>query len=271
VAKLEESVCKAFFRSDRFRVFCAFRGSWPCSKTTDTTTKGTKYTKIVCGSKCRDDRVGLAYFSAAVASRAEGCCERTAFTLRFHVKPQDAVTSAVLLFELTEMDFQMHRHILSAISLVSLCCTSLTADDYLLRLETRGFRDLPQNEKPPAQQILESIEIVARINQPFYSNSTIGSAKISIKGLVEKLKDGRFRAQIQYRRSSDSGESITGPNGLRIPITTSTNINTTTIIEIQKPAELGNEDGITRTRDGTELKTKTQSVLSLVKFDPAND
>ena len=165
----------------------------------------------------------------------------------------------------------MFRHSLTAISCFLFFCTSLTADDYLLRLETTGFRDRPQNEKLPAQEILESIEIVARINQPFYGNSTIGSAKISINGMVEQLNDGRFRAQIRYRRSTDSGESIKGPNGLQIPITKSTNINTTAIVELQKPAELGKDDGINRTQDGTELKTKTRSVLSLVKFDPAKD
>ncbi|MEZ6137252.1 MAG: hypothetical protein R3C53_20375 [Pirellulaceae bacterium] len=165
----------------------------------------------------------------------------------------------------------MYRHSLTAISFVLLFCTSLTADDYLLRLETTGFRDRPANEKLPAQEILESIEIVIRINQPFYGKSTIGSAKISINGMVEQLNDGRFRAQIRYRRSTDSGESIKGPNGLQIPITKSTNINTTAIIELQTPAELGKNDAINRTQDGTELKTKTRSVLSLAKFDPAKD
>lgn len=165
----------------------------------------------------------------------------------------------------------MFRHSLTAISCIFFLCTSLSADDYLLRLETTGFRDRPQNEKLPAQEILESIEIVARINQPFYGNSTIGLSKISINGMVEQLNDGRFRAQIRYRRSMDSGESIKGPNGLQIPITKSTNINTTAIVELQKPAELGKDDLIKRNQDGTALKTKTQSGLSLVKFDPAKD
>lgn len=162
-------------------------------------------------------------------------------------------------------------HSLIAISCFFFLCTSLTADDYLLRLETTGFRDRPQSEKLPAQEILESIEIVARINQPFYGNCTIGSAKISIKGMVEQLNNGRFRAQIRYRRSTDSGESIKGPNGVQIPVTKSTNINTTVIVELQKPAELGKDDAIKYTEDGKELKTKTRSVLSLVKFDPVKD
>ena len=165
----------------------------------------------------------------------------------------------------------MLRFCLAAISIILLACTCVKADDYLLRLETTGFRDRPQHENQPTQEILESIEIVARVSQPFYGNSTIGSARISINGILEQLKDGRFRVQIRYRKSTDSGESIPGPNGLKIPITKSTNINTTAIVELQKTAELGKDDGITRTQDGTELETKTRSVLSLVKFDPARN
>lgn len=53
VAAIErgEEALKAFFRSDRFRVFCAFRGFGPCAKTIGLTTT---YSNIDWGSKCRD-------------------------------------------------------------------------------------------------------------------------------------------------------------------------------------------------------------------------
>lgn len=165
----------------------------------------------------------------------------------------------------------MLRRCLTAISMILLACTCVRADDYLLRLETTGFRDRPQNEKQTTQEILESIEIVARANQRFYGNSTIGSARISINGILEQLNDGRFRVQIRYRKTTDSGISMPGPNGLQIPITFSTRIDTTAIVELQKTAELGKDDRIKRIQDGTELKTETRSVLSLVTFDPARN
>ena len=163
----------------------------------------------------------------------------------------------------------MFRLSLLPIAFVLLLCFSLSADDFLLRLDTMGFRDKTQNDELRGETILESIEVVVRVNQPFYCRSTIGAAKISFSGLLEQLNDGKFRTHIRYHRSIESGESIKGPNGLPIPITKSTNINTAAIIEVQKTAELGKEDTIIHTRDGTELKTKTTSILSLTRFDPS--
>ena len=151
-----------------------------------------------------------------------------------------------------------------------LACTCARADDHLLRLETIGFRDSPVQEQQPADKTLESIETVARIGQPFYANCSAGPTRLSIYGVLEQLSDGRFRVQIRYRRSVDSGQSIPGPNGTQIPITKSTNIETTAIVELQKPAELGKDNSIHRDQAGTELRTRTRSLLSLTRFSPAS-
>ena len=161
----------------------------------------------------------------------------------------------------------MLRTCLSTISLVWLLCTCAHAEDYLLRLETSGFRDASQQENLPPEKTLESIEVVARVGEPFYGNSTIGSAKISLHGVLEQLKDGRFRVQLQYRKSAESDESIAVPNGARVPITKSTNIDTTVILELKKAADLGIVDANNRTFGGVEKRTKTHSTLTLEKFD----
>jgi hypothetical protein len=162
----------------------------------------------------------------------------------------------------------MLHSFLPAISVILLAATCVNADDYLLRIETIGFRDRPQREEEPTQEILESIEIVTRVNQPFYGSSTIGAAKISINGRLEQSKDGSFRVQFRYRKSRYSGESITGPKGLENPATESKEINLTSRVELQRAVELGGGDKVTTTQDGSVLRTKTRSVLSLVKYDP---
>lgn len=162
----------------------------------------------------------------------------------------------------------MSRYCLAIVSIAFLACANVRADDYLLRLETNGFRDRPMQEQQPIEQTLESMEVVARVNQPFYGNCTLGSTRFSIDGFLEQLKDGRFRVRIRYHKATDSGESVPGPNGLQIPITRTTNINTTAIVELQKTVELGKSDGINRGPHGVELKTRTISLVSLVRFDP---
>ena len=168
----------------------------------------------------------------------------------------------------------MSRYCFTAILMFLLASTCTRAEDYLLRLETSGFRDRPQQEQQEQQlapTILESIEIVARVNQPFYGNTTIDSVKISISGILEQLNDGRFRVQIRSRKSTTSGESVLGPNGLQLPITKSTNIDTSTIVELNKAAELGKDNGAFVSKNGEELITKTRSVLFLQKFVPSRN
>ncbi len=165
----------------------------------------------------------------------------------------------------------MSRYCFTAILMVLLASTCTRAEDYLLRLETSGFRDRPQQEQQLAPTILESIEIVARVNQPFYGNTTIDSAKISISGILEQLNDGRFRVQIRSRKSTASDEFAPGPNGVKMPIIKSTNIDTSAIVELKKTAELGKDNSVSRSRNGLELMTKTRTVLILEKFDPSRN
>ena len=159
----------------------------------------------------------------------------------------------------------------ATVAIALLACTCGHAEDYLLRIETIGFRDRPENEKQSAETTLETIEIIARANQPFYGRSSFGSAKLSITGVLEQLKDGRFRTQIRFRSAVDSGQSILGPNGLEIPITKSTNFETSAIVELQHPVELGKADAHNQSHEGKSVKTQTRTILSLVKYEPPSN
>ena len=150
----------------------------------------------------------------------------------------------------------MLRSFLPAIFVIFLACTFVSADDYLLRIETIGFRDQQQREKEPTKETLESIELVTRVNQPFYGNFKMGAAKISIHGILEPTKDGGFEIRFTYRRSKYSGT------------TESTEISSTFRIELQQAVELGRSDKIIDTPNGRVTSSKTRSVLSLEKFDP---
>ncbi len=61
-----------------------------------------------------------------------------------------------------ETDFEMIKFYFAAILLTLFSSTYAVADDYLLRLETVGLRDLPNGDQEPDSGIRESIEIVVR-------------------------------------------------------------------------------------------------------------
>ncbi len=56
----------------------------------------------------------------------------------------------------------MIKFYFAAILLTLFSSTYAVADDYLLRLETVGLRDLPNGDQEPDSGIRESIEIVVR-------------------------------------------------------------------------------------------------------------
>lgn len=132
----------------------------------------------------------------------------------------------------------MSKCYFAAILLTLFVNTYAVADDYLLRLETVGLRDLPNGDQEPDSKSLESVEIVVRNNNSFYGSTTIGIDKISISGMVQESKDGRLRVEIHYMRISDTGESVPGVDGQRHPISKGFSFATTErLVELGKPVE----------------------------------
>ncbi|MEO8268735.1 MAG: hypothetical protein ABI557_03380 [Aureliella sp.] len=130
----------------------------------------------------------------------------------------------------------MRKCYFAAILLTLFVSTYAVADDYLLRVETVGLRDLPNGDQEPDSKTLESVEIVVRNNNSFYGSTTIGIHKISISGMIQELKDGRLLVEMHYRRISETGESIPGVDGQRHPIRKGLNFNyTAKFVELGKP------------------------------------
>lgn len=165
----------------------------------------------------------------------------------------------------------MYRSFFSAILVVLFASECVIADDFLLRLETIGFRDRPQHEKEPPQEVLESMEIVARVNQPFHGSATLGAEKISFHGILEQEKDGRFRVQFKYRKSKARRASSAVSQGELNPLIEASEFGSTNNVELDKSIELGGTNKSTRTQDGQVSKTETRSRLSLLNYDPSKN
>jgi hypothetical protein len=139
--------------------------------------------------------------------------------------------------------------------------TCAIANDYLLRVETVGLRELPNGDQEPDSRVAESIEIVVRNNNSFYGCTTIGIDKISIRGMIRESDDGRLRVEIHFKKSSDTGEVVPGVDGKKHPIRKNLTFDSSAnLVELGKPVVL----------DGLVSNSKRKRLTLLIDhFDPS--
>ena len=66
------------------------------------------------------------------------------------------------------------------------------ADEYVLRIETVGYRNLAESSKAE-EKPMDSIEVIAKVDEAFFGKAAFGNSKITMSGKLKKLKDGRIR------------------------------------------------------------------------------
>lgn len=159
------------------------------------------------------------------------------------------------------------RFALAVIAILGFSTNGLT-EEYVLRFETSGYRNLAESEKANDKP-MDSIEVFAKADEPFFGKAAIGDSKITITGKLKKLDDGRIRVTLRYRYEEPSGQFIPGPNGTKLPITASSVISSDVIVEPGKVTKVGKQETASRTVDGKNVKTKIESALTLSNFDPS--
>jgi len=85
--------------------------------------------------------------------------------------------------------------ILSTLSLL-LGSSGVFADEYLIRVDTIGYKDVPVSEKVPVEQLLHRIEVHASPNRAFCSEVRIGPETLTLEGVLKPEADGKFSAKI---------------------------------------------------------------------------
>lgn len=164
---------------------------------------------------------------------------------------------------LIEKDFAMWKCCLAVILLGFVVSTNSVADEFLLRLETAELRDLPNGEQEPDLKTRESVEILVRAGRAFYNRTTNGLHTISIRGKVEEANPGKSLVQLQFSKTSDTGQSVPLINGQRKTINNVFEAKITAMtLEFGKPVEL----------DGLVTNSKRiRTTLSIDHFDPSNN
>lgn len=170
----------------------------------------------------------------------------------------------------------MKRLILLAFAVLCSLASATHADDYLLRVDTVGYVDIPASEKDPQETILRSVEVVARPESTFHSKVTTkvstGSETLKVKGKFRPADDGGFEMQIEYRYSIDTDQGVPTADGGRIPGRTTTAIATRVAIAAGEDSvslsgplvKIENEEG------KPERRSKIRYVLHLSKYTPTD-
>lgn len=157
----------------------------------------------------------------------------------------------------------MSKFYLVPILLTLFASTNCAAADYLLRIETAELRNLPNGAQEPDLKTLETVEILVQTGKAFYLNTKNGTDRVQVTGKLEEANDGTQRLQVNYRKTSATGETIPGADGQRFPISNAIDLKTNAIsIKVGKAVEF----------DGTVSGSKkVRAILSVNHFDPSQN
>ncbi|MDA0835996.1 MAG: hypothetical protein O2955_20015 [Planctomycetota bacterium] len=170
----------------------------------------------------------------------------------------------------------MKRLILLAFVVFCALASTTYAEDYLLRIDTVGYVDVPADEKEPKETVLRSIEVVSRPESTFHSKVTTkvatGLETLKVKGKLYPADDGGFEMQINYDYKIDLAEGVTTEDGVWVPNRKTMGLSTTVAFAAGEDSVSLREFKIISKEEGKpERRSKVWFVLHLSKYTSAAD
>ncbi|HCO24685.1 hypothetical protein Mal35_29520 [Gimesia maris] len=153
------------------------------------------------------------------------------------------------------------------------CGTAAAEDLYLLRLDAIGYDK--SSEEPPQEKVMQSIEVVARLNELFHSKVKSGPETQMLSGKMYS-KDGELKVRLHYHRLVDVGNVVPvsiDKDGTVItePVLGRNEIETTVGMKINKATLVGGFETDSESTQGsitTISKSKTHYQLFLSRYEP---
>lgn len=153
----------------------------------------------------------------------------------------------------------MSKYYFVPILLTLFASTNCAAADYLLRIETAELRGLPNGAQEPDLKTRETVEILVHAGKAFYVNTKNGTDRVQVTGKLEEANDGTQRLQVNYRKTSASGETVPGADGQRFPISNGIAVKTDAIsVKLGKSIEFD---------ISVSSSKKVRAILSVNNFD----
>ncbi len=144
------------------------------------------------------------------------------------------------------------------LSFFSICVTAAAEDLYLLRLDAVGYDK--SSEESPQDEVMQSIEVVARLNELFHSKVKTGpeTQVLSAKFYAE---EGELNVRLHYQRLLDVGNVVPvsiDRDGTVItePVLDRSEIQTTVAVKLNTETWVG---GFEIDSDSTQGSTRTSS------------
>ena len=143
------------------------------------------------------------------------------------------------------------------------CLTGYAEEDYLLRVEMRGYEKSPEDH--PEEKLLQSIEVVTRLNQTFHGKSQSGRYAQTFNGKLTQKK-GKYQVQLEYLRTVDLGD---GPDVFGNPQLGETRIKTSNhACQLDKASFIGGMKTESQTNSCPLMRSKLLIYLQVTRYVP---
>lgn len=144
------------------------------------------------------------------------------------------------------------------LSFFSICVTAAAEDLYLLRLDAVGYDK--SSEESPQDEVMQSIEVVARLNELFHSKVKTGPETQVLSGKFY-AEEGELNVRLHYQRLLDVGNVVPvsiDRDGTVItePVLDRSEIQTTVAVKLNTETWVG---GFEIDSDSTQGSTRTSS------------
>lgn len=153
-------------------------------------------------------------------------------------------------------------------------CRNAAAEElYLLRLDAVGY--VKSSEDTPQEKVLQSIEVVARLDELFHSKVISGPETQILSGKLY-AEEGTFSANLHYQRLLDVGNVVPvaiDNDGTVItePVLGRNEIQTTVAVKLNTETWVGRyeiESDSTQGSTKTSSKSKVNYQLFLSRYEP---
>ncbi|HAH46188.1 hypothetical protein [Gimesia sp.] len=153
------------------------------------------------------------------------------------------------------------------------CGTAAAEELYLLRLDAVGY--VKSSADTPQEKVLQSIEVVARLDEQFHSKVISGPETQMLSGKFYS-KEGKLNVRLHYQRLLDVGNVVPvsiDRDGIVItePVLDRSEIQTTVEVKLNTETWVGRfeiESDSTQGSTKTSSRSKVNYQLFLSRYEP---
>jgi hypothetical protein len=147
--------------------------------------------------------------------------------------------------------------------------------EYLVRVETLGYANVPGTEQNPKEELLRSFEAVCRPSTPVQCIAVVGKATLRLTLLLRPAKEnGSFCVDVDYECSVDTGNTTPDGHGGQKKLPEVTGAATKVTVRLNEQVGLGGLTSSKTDRVGKQqvtYKSKEMTRQLVTEFKPSQE